>query len=254
MQRLGIISDIHGNVHALTAVLKRLADEGVSEICCLGDVVGYGPDPVACLDLVLQYCDTCVRGNHDSAAFDPDHAPRFNPTAMRALQWTQEQLQPHHLNALIHMPVTNKPHPEVICVHDTPLLGLSTYIYDQFDAACAFPAVEVPICLVGHTHVPVVFSTPNVPDGDPSEPSSVTMTRLEDGVPVDLPVNMRFICNPGSVGQPRDADPRASFAVLDMDLRTFTMHREPYDIDAVHASTKAAGLPAVLAERLYQGA
>ncbi len=130
------------------------------------------------------------------------------------------------------------------------------YVHDAYAASEAFPAFAEPICLVGHTHVPAVFDAPPLGDDDTCSltPADIIVHQVEPGVPVPLCPQRRYICNPGSVGQPRDADPRASFAVLDMNDRTFTVHRTAYDIDAAQMATRQAGLPTVLADRLAIGA
>ena len=141
-----------------------------------------------------------------------------------------------------------------MCVHDSPVDAPTDYVHDPHIAALAFRGLLKPICLLGHTHVPMVFEAPG-PDADHDvAPADVVAYLTPDGVSIPLDPPRRYIGHPGSVGQPRDADPRASFAVLDLENRTFTVLRQEYDIDAAQADTQEAGLPTVLADRLAIGA
>jgi predicted phosphodiesterase len=256
MSRLAIISDIHGNLFAFRAVLARMGGLGVDEVVCLGDVVGYGPHPGECLDLVVRYCSSAVRGNHDQAVVDLNFANTFNGAAREAIYWTRDVLGPLHLSALNKLPpiATIGEDGSITCVHDNPAPGPTDYVHDKNVAALAFRGVATHVCLIGHTHVPMVFEAP---DDDPlSEYTSCNLTAYlpVHEVEIKLEPGKRYICNPGSVGQPRDCDPRASFAILDTAARTFTVHRTPYDIAAAQAATMQAGLPTILADRLAIGA
>ncbi|MHC4991649.1 MAG: metallophosphoesterase family protein [Planctomycetota bacterium] len=254
MARYGIISDIHGNLHALHAVLCRLGELQIDDVLCLGDVVGYGPHPTACLDLVHKHCAVIVQGNHDEAVIDLECARVFNGPAREAIHWTHDQLGPLHLNALYSMKQRQVLGEGVICIHASPVPGPDDYIHDKEMAAMAFSGVDRSVCLLGHTHVPMVFEAPT----DAVEPAlsgqQLVAYLPSDGVPLELHEGRRYICNPGSVGQPRDCDPRASFAILDLNDRTFTVHRQEYDICAAQEATRRAGLPTVLADRLAIGA
>lgn len=236
------------------AVLSRIAGMDVEGVICLGDIVGYGPFPSECLDLAVRSCMVIIQGNHDQGAVDPDVAGTFNYAAKAALDWTRDKLTPLHLNALIRLPHTVFVDKIVQCVHDNPAPGPSDYVNGPAIAAIALAHMERPICLVGHTHVPMVYSAPESAFTGDVGLCDVTAVVPGDGVAVSLEPDMRYICNPGSVGQPRDADPRASFAMLDLDAMTFTVHREEYDIDAAQMATQRAGLPFILAERLAIGA
>ncbi|MHC5024648.1 MAG: metallophosphoesterase family protein [Planctomycetota bacterium] len=254
MSRYAVISDIHGNLHAFEAVLRRMATVNVSEVICLGDVVGYGPAPDQCLDLVIKYCSVVVQGNHDAAVVDPSVAGAFNGAAQEALHWTRQMLGPLHLDALNRFRATEFIDDRVMCIHDCPVPGPTDYVHDARVAAMAFQGVDMPICLLGHTHVPMVFEAPAVAPEQMLDMTEIVAHVPSDGVPISLDDGHRYICNPGSVGQPRDCDPRASFAVLDLEERTFTIHRETYDIAAAQADTQRAGLPMILANRLAIGA
>jgi predicted phosphodiesterase len=252
--RYAVISDIHANLHALHAAFARIDELEVDDVICLGDIVGYGPDPDRCLDLVTRRCGVSVMGNHDLAVLDPAYVAGFNVTAREALRWTRDILEPMHLDALNRMRELEYIGRTITCVHDNPLPCSMTYIYDQQAATLAFRALTTPIALVGHTHLPMVFETRSTHVGDALTPGDVGAHVPRDGVPVALDPAARTICNPGSVGQPRDGDPRASLAVLDLDDWTFTVHRVRYDIAATQLASQKRGLPAVLAHRLAVGA
>ena len=254
MSRYAVISDIHGNLFALEAVLARLADFPVDGLLCLGDIVGYGPEPGACLDLINRYCSVIVQGNHDQAAVDPVTAEQFNGPAREAIMWTRGQLSGMHLNALLQLKTRQVVDGKILCIHDCPVPAPTDYVHDKVMAAMAFTGVEVPVCLLGHTHVPMVFEAPSMDATVALGPADIVGYLPRDGEPIAIESGRRYICNPGSVGQPRDADPRASFAIIDLDAGHYTMHRQEYDIDAAQMATQRAGLPFILAERLAVGA
>ncbi len=252
MSKYGIISDIHGNAHALRAVYDLLGEMEVDRIICLGDIVGYGPAPSKCLDLVLSYCHEIVRGNHDEAVLDPDLGQYFNNAALAALSWTREQLGPFHKHAISHMKTRIRLGDSLLLVHDTPILHDSAYITELPQAIEAFEALDEGICLHGHTHLPTIFRAQDTNDG-----CEVTLQIPKEGESITLFPEDRYLCNPGSVGQPRDSDPRASFATLEYTCpeaqAEFTLYRTEYDIEGVQEETHRAGLPAILAERLEVG-
>ena len=254
MNRFAVISDIHGNLHALQAVLARIDRLNVDGILCLGDIVGYGPYPDRCIDLVTRCCTVTVRGNHDDAVINTKRELEFNGYARQAIIWTRGVLGPLHFAALNRLKEIDHPHESVMCVHDSPTPGPTDYVHDTRIAAIAFAGVDRPICLIGHTHVPMVFEAPAVNGGASLTAGEIVAYGPRDRMSIPLDVSRRYICNPGSVGQPRDADPRASFAVLDLDRREFTVHREEYDIVAAQLATEKAGLPTILAQRLAIGA
>jgi len=254
MSRLAIISDIHGNLHALQAVLSRLGELDVNQIVCLGDIVGYGPFPDSCLDLCVRHCAVIVQGNHDEAVIDPYCAEQFNGAARQAIYWTRDNLGPLHLNALNKLPQTVVIANRVMCVHACPVAGPTDYVHDKNIAAMAFRGVEHQICLIGHTHIPMVWEAPTTNPEDEYTAPELTAYLPNHELPIELMADRRYICNPGSVGQPRDCDPRASFAVLDLAANTFTVFRQEYDVTAAQKATQRAGLPTVLADRLALGA
>ncbi len=258
MDRFAVISDIHGNLHALEAVFARIGELDVQGIVCLGDIVGYGPFPGRCIDLVVKHCCSIIQGNHDEAVINPQCEAGFNGPAKDAVVWTRSVLGPLHLDALSRLKSVDHPHASVMCIHACPVDMPTDYVHDARMAALAFAGVDRSICLLCHTHVPVVFEAPRRTLVDGSI-TSIAAHELISYIPrneasVALDRDKRYICNPGSVGQPRDADPRASFAVLDLARNTFTVYRQEYDITAVQLATQNVGLPTILAERLAVGA
>jgi len=254
MSRIAVISDVHGNLHALRAVLASIRARRIRDVICLGDVVGYGPAPGECLDLVLETCRHTILGNHDEAAFNPHASANFNGNARIAIDWTRRALLQRHLQTLQILPQIAYVEDRAMCVHDCPVPGPTDYVHDAAVAAMAFRGVDLPICLVGHTHVPAVFEAPTDRPEDQYRASDVSTVDLRDGQSVQFQPGRRYICNPGSVGQPRDADPRASYGVLDLRRKSFTVHRTAYDINAAQLDTQRAGLPSILARRLAMGA
>lgn len=254
MARYAIISDIHGNLHALERVLHEIESMGIRDIVCLGDIVGYGPNPRECLDLVLSMCRQTIRGNHDEAAVNPATAASFNGSAKTAILWTRSILLKRHIDMLRLLPHIAYIEEAALCVHDCPVPGPTDYVHDPRMAAMAFRGFETQVCLLGHTHVPMAFEAASPHPEYPVAAADIGIFPLRDGQGVRFAHRKRYICNPGSVGQPRDADPRASFGVLDLRRGTFSVHRVAYDVNAAQFAASSAGLPTILAERLAVGA
>lgn len=243
--RYGLVADVHANLQALDAVLARLDAEGVDAIWCLGDVVGYGGDPAACLARVRERCVLTVLGNHDLAAADPVARQRFNRHARAAIERHAELLDPPDIAWLAALPAT-------ACQADATLThsGVAdpaafTYVTDTWLASIELAALGTRLGFFGHTHVPVAYAEP--PDGP------VAAFRLSEGESLSLAGPSRWLINPGAVGQPRDRDPRAAFGVLDVGAGTFVQGRVAYDIAAAQAAITRQGLPRALAERLTAG-
>lgn len=254
--RLGIVSDIHGNRFALEATLRSLDDLGVDRMICLGDVVGYGPDPESCLDLLLERNAFIVLGNHEEAVLDPRVALGFRDIAREAIDWTRRRLRrqrPDLLERLSSMPGMGYIGGALMCVHDSPVPGGRRYLVEPEDAVGAFRGVDVPICLVGHTHLPAAFRlhSGGAADGASTRVESSPRRSLET---ISIDPEDRWIVNPGAVGQPRDGDPRASFGVLDLIEGTMSWKRVAYDVASAQQRAIDAGLPLRTAERLAVGA
>ena len=240
--RVAVLSDIHSNLEALTAVIDDAnGSGGFDETWALGDLVGYGPDPAACIELLRQHDARCVAGNHDLAVSGRIGVEMFNDYAAEAARWTVGQLGETELKYLRGLPLRLEMH-GFTAVHGSPRDPVWEYVVNSVAALAAFEHIGTPRCLVGHSHVPFVCG---LEDGAPA-------FRLATTGPVEVQ-NGRAIVNPGSVGQSRDGDPRSSYAVYDSDSGTITHHRVVYDIPATQRKMIERGLPHYLAERLTYG-
>lgn len=243
--RCAILSDIHSNLVAFQAVLADIDSSGnVDTIWCLGDIVGYGPSPTECIRLLRERAEVCVAGNHDWAAIEKVNIDDFNSDAAAACLWTGQQLSPEDVDYLASLP-TVLIEGDFTLVHGSPRGPIWEYLLSTYSAQASFSHFDTQFCLVGHSHVALVFRAIS-PDGE---------CVFEELVP-DSPLHMsdaRLIVNPGSVGQPRDGDPRASYAVYDSESRIVTQHRIPYDIEATQREMLEQGLPIRLATRLSYG-
>lgn len=240
--RVLIISDIHANLTALEAVLEHAPEYDAA--WCLGDIVGYGPDPNECVEMVRNLPElVCLIGNHDQAALGKIPLARFNEEAQAAATWTSEQLTEASESYLLSLPGKVSLDGYTLA-HGSPRQPIWEYILDGATARANFEAFETDYCLVGHSHVPLVF-VQNAPKAE-VEPYSI---------PWSHPFHMhpRMILNPGSVGQPRDMDPRAAYAILDTEDGTWMGKRVDYDIIGVQTRMLESGLPERQALRLTGG-
>lgn len=239
--RYAILSDVHGNLEALRAVLAD-ARGRTDAALCLGDVVGYGADPGPCVDLVAETCERVVTGNHERAVTSQMGLDWFNPWARTAAEWTRTRLPADARAWLATLPLVHEV-ADATLVHASPAQPEEwEYLVSAEDGFAAFGAFSTRVCFVGHSHVPRAWTQGSWGrDHDPI-PSAVT---LEAGC--------RYIVNVGSVGQPRDRDPRAAYAVWDLDRRRVEIRRVPYDVAAARTKILDAGLPRLLAERLADG-
>lgn len=236
-----LLSDIHANLEALEAVLRAVDERKPDQVLCLGDVVGYGASPNECLDLVRKRCKTVLLGNHDAAASGGPEAARFNVYARTAAEWTARTLTRDNREYLQKLPLT-APFASYFCVHASPATPRDwEYLLDRFDAEPQFAYFTEPVCFIGHTHQPAVFMAD--PGGTRSLPAQTF--RLDPA--------RRYIVNVGSVGQPRDRDPRACFVVMKEGSGEVEYVRVSYDIEGAQAKIRAAHLPDVLATRLATG-
>ena len=241
--RVALLSDIHSNLEALCAAIADAGGrEEIDEVWCLGDLVGYGPDPTACLDLLLSMEHVMVAGNHDLAAVGRLSLAEFNPYAAAACSWTAESLTPEHREMLAALPVREK-RGLFTLVHGSPRNPAWEYVVSAGSARACLEHVDTSCCLVGHTHLPMVF---RLNDG------GVVGERASAGQVVSL-AGERLVLNPGGVGQPRDGDPRACYAIYDSDEETVEFRRVEYDVGATQLKMRRAGLPEYLAERLGYG-
>jgi predicted phosphodiesterase len=239
--RVAVLSDIHSNLIALDAVL---ADAGaVDAVWHLGDVVGYGPDPDGVVARLAEREAIGVRGNHDAAALGGPEIEWFNPDARTAAEWTRDTMSDATRAWLDSQPVVREIG-SVTLVHGSPRDPLREYIASVRVARANLAELATRYGLYGHTHVPVAFID-DAPGLEIVDPEAGTVHALDERA---------TLVNPGSVGQPRDGDPRASYLLLDVDEQVVTWRRVAYDIPAVQAAIRAAGLPRRLAERLAVGA
>jgi diadenosine tetraphosphatase ApaH/serine/threonine PP2A family protein phosphatase len=241
-----IISDIHANLDALEAVLAHAGSQW-DRALVLGDLVGYGAEPDAVVNRIRGLePDAVIRGNHDKAACGLDDGSQFNTVARIAAVWTGEQLSREnvdYLRALPMGPIEVDAQTE-IC-HGTPF-DEDHYIFDGSDAVMAFDSADRPLCLYGHTHLPAIFrKVDDHYEGAPPDPDREVVLPLQRGA--------RYLVNVGSVGQPRDGDPRAGYGLLDADARELRLYRVPYPVEEAQRKIMAAGLPASLANRLAMG-
>ena len=242
--RYAIIADIHSNLVAFTAVLDDIERRGgVEEVWCLGDVVGYGPEPSECISLLRQTNHICVAGNHDWAATGKIDTSDFNPDAAAACQWTGQRLTDEDVDYLSNLPLTIEKG-DFTLAHGSPREPIWEYLLSTEAAKENFGYFKSRFCLVGHSHRPLVFTY------DKSGVCSVSLFQGDGGL---LLGENRLIINPGGVGQPRDGDPRASYAIYDSERDMVTLYRIPYDIGTTQAKMMAHGLPARLVVRLTYG-
>jgi diadenosine tetraphosphatase ApaH/serine/threonine PP2A family protein phosphatase len=241
--RIAVLSDIHANRQAFEAVLAEVGSAGVDEVWCLGDVVGYGADPDACCELVRANCDLSLVGNHDLAVRGDISIHEFSRGAAVAAEWTREVIRPDHLEWLrsLEPQLLDR---EVGLYHASPRDPVWEYVLSTLLADLCLDVQRHRVCLIGHSHVALAFQR--------REGETATGEVRPADTQLDL-ADSEWLVNPGSVGQPRDGDPRAAWLVLDTGERTATYRRTPYDVARAAAAIRAARLPDSLAERLEYG-
>ena len=240
--RILIISDVHANLTALEAVL---ADAGLFDaVWCLGDLVGYGPDPNECVETISNLPKlTCLVGNHDAAALGQIDLGAFNKDASISARWMQTTLTDACLRFLRNLPEQMEMNGTTL-VHGSPRNPVWEYLLDPRTAAHNFEYFDTQVCLVGHTHLPVTFLL---------QEDGTTLDWRILGMGEEITITGRAILNPGSVGQPRDHDPRAAYAIYDPDQLSWELHRVQYDVLSVQKRIYDAGLPRRHALRLEEG-
>jgi diadenosine tetraphosphatase ApaH/serine/threonine PP2A family protein phosphatase len=242
--RCAILADIHSNLAAFQAVLEDAEGRGgFDEIWCLGDVVGYGPDPMECIGLLRQHNHLCIAGNHDWAAIGNIDTSYFNPHAAAAAHWTAEHLSPEDVDYLRGLPETLQ-RDDFTLAHGSPREPVWEYVLSTEIARANFAHFDTRFCLIGHSHVPLVFG---LGQDDLCQlrqlPGELLLGQEKD----------RLIINCGGVGQPRDHDWRASYAILDTERAMMCHYRVEYDVAATQNKMLEAGLPPRLAHRLSYG-
>ena len=235
---IAVFSDIHANLEALEAVIEDARSEGADRFVCLGDIVGYNADPAACLDLVRDLCDPCIRGNHDEMASSDAPLTGINEMARTAMVWTRAQLDDDRRAWLADLPML-KDEEDATYVHASLLAPAEwNYIYDEASARRHLSLQKRRVCFVGHTHMPNSWRVTD------------SLMTTENGDDIALDDESRVLVNVGSVGQPRDGDPRASYALYDPEADVVHLRRVPYEVAITQAKIRAAGLPEALATRL----
>jgi predicted phosphodiesterase len=241
-----IISDIHSNLAAFKAVMDD-AEGRYDKVWCLGDVVGYGPDPNECIELLAGLDHLCIAGNHDWAVLGKLDVDDFNPDARHVSLWTRSVLTESNHRYLQELPVALIPEEQFTLVHGSPRHPIWEYILYPAVAQVNFDHFSTHYCLVGHTHSPVIFYAPE-------EPGGICRAYVPSANNGPEPLNnQRLILNPGSVGQPRDGDPRASYGILDVDNLTFEYRRIPYPIAETQERMQQLSFPSRLINRLSFG-
>ena len=245
--RLLILSDIHANITALEAALAALEGRW-DRVVCLGDLVGYGPDPNEVIDQVRKIASTTIRGNHDKAGSGIDSADDFNPVARKAALWTQEQLTEDNTEYLRQLPAGPVEVEGVTLLHGA-LRNEDEYVFAPAQALEGLLESPTAVTLFGHTHYQGGFSFRD---------NNLQVVHLKPGpgqafAALQIDKGTRYLLNPGSIGQPRDGDPRAACAVADLDHGVVEFWRVPYDVDSVQKRMLGVGLPEPLALRLALG-
>jgi len=242
-----VISDIHANLEAFDTVMAAAKPLGYDKVLLLGDLVGYGADPNAICDRVREMKpDALIRGNHDKVGSGVESPEGFNAVARNAIQWTYEVLRHDNREWLAALPAGPRIVDDLIEIcHGTPF-DEDAYVFDDLDALRAMHAARRPLCLFGHTHVQV---------GHYLSRDQFGLATADDHRPLTITFDpvIRYLVNPGSVGQPRDGDPRAGFGIVDTAVRQMTIHRIDYPVSKAQSRILEEGLPDVLAQRLALG-
>jgi len=235
--KIAIISDIHANLEALQRSLEYIRENGIEKIYCLGDVIGYGPNPNDCVELVREHCVTVLMGNHDYAGIGLGNIQYFNEYAKISTYWTREKLTDDNLQFLKTLPFTYELN-KALLVHASPKNPSNwDYVLSVQDAQKQLKAFKQKICFIGHSHVPIIFSKSDFY----RQPELLFKDR------------QRYMVNVGSVGQPRDGDNRSCFVIYDDEANSVEYIRLDYDIRKTYEKIINAGLPVFLAERLMKG-
>ena len=241
--RIALLSDVHGNLPAFEAVLADVDAASVEEIWCLGDLVGYGADPNGCVELARDRCDLCLAGNHDLVVTGEIDLGDFSSSAAAAAQWTRDNIDAEALDFLSSLSPKEDGR-EIGLYHASPRDPVWEYVLSGWQADECMNAMDERVGAIGHSHVALFFRRKD--DGQ------VEGSPAEGGLEQDLS-DGDWLINPGAVGQPRDGDPRAAWLLLDTEAWSAEWRRVEYPIDQAASAIEAAGLPAVLAQRLYSG-
>jgi len=246
---VAVFSDIHANLPAFEAILRDSDEVGVEQRWCLGDVIGYGADPDHCIELARERCEICLVGNHDLAVLGEIDTSTFSGAAATAVDWTMDHTAKQNLRILKGLEPSNADGPAAL-YHASPRDPVWEYVLWPEQAADCLAVQEKRVSFVGHSHVALFFSSADGGEGD--EQAEAHGYQAGAGTRLEI-AQGRWLINPGSVGQPRDGDPRAAWLELDTESWQATYHRVGYDIERAARAIEAAGLPDHLARRLYLG-
>jgi len=242
--KIGIISDIHSNSEAINSVLKNIKE--VDEFICLGDIVGYGADPNYCTEKIKGLNCRCIGGNHDFAVVGKVNINYFNYAARAAILWTSLQLKKENLNFLLNLKKKIELEDNVFAVHGSPQDPILEYILDKDTARLIFSKFDFKIYFVGHSHLAGCFSFNK-------NNNQIDYVNFSNGGCIEISKNKRYIINCGSVGQPRDGNPKASYGIYDLKYGIVNIYRVSYPIHLTKSKIINAGLPRSLADRLSYG-
>lgn len=250
--KIGIVSDTHSNIVALDAVLEHMKHIGVDLKVHLGDIVGYGPRPSETLARTIENFEYIVKGNHDKASYDENERWTFNPIAKEAILWTSKQMSSDEIDVLKGLGYTASIG-DALFTHGSPDEPFD-YILDTYDAKKGFSNKDFEIAFVGHTHVPFVWKeTDNIVFDRPVFNMGTQLNNCGFDSEFKVKLTSRTIVNVGSVGQPRDGDNRATYAIYDVDNKEVTIYKVPYRVDFVVGNMQRLGINDKLSERLIHG-
>jgi predicted phosphodiesterase len=242
--RYAFISDIHANLEALEAVFEDIETQDIDDVICLGDIVGYGANPNECVDLVKKQCPVTLLGNHDAAAVELLSTQHFNIHAKIAIEWTTQNLRKEIWNTLCELPLKATVDP-ITLVHATPYEpNMWYYITSLEEAAFNFQFFDTQICMVGHTHIPIIIVL---------DSQKELYVHQDAGIKLDDIEGSRLLINVGSVGQPRDRNPRSCYGIFDMEAGEFSYRRVTYNIEKTQQKMKKIKMPEFLVSRLEDG-
>jgi len=242
MSRIAIFSDIHGNLKALDAVITNAKSEGVQNFACLGDIVGYGPNPIECIAALQKIDCVCVKGNHDDDASSDRFLENLNDEARLSLEWTRRRLSASQKEWLAALPYQRRLGRNMLVHASLDGPEMWNYVRNRFDAASSMQKQNTPLCFIGHTHVPAIYSK-----------EGINVSALT-GSFIHLQADQKYLINVGSVGQPRDGVPESSYVVFDREERTLEFKRVAYDVQSVVKEITSSELPSVLGQRLISAA
>lgn len=235
-----VIGDIHANIDSLTSVLADARKNGATHYLCVGDIVGYNAAPAECLDVIRELKCVCVGGNHDHYCSFDDDLSGFHPLAADAVDWTRRQLSAEQQKFLSDLKLVERVG-NITLVHSTlDMPEMWGYVFENLEAEASFNYQVTTVCFFGHTHVPLAFEKK-------SEIAGGIYSKIK------IQIGCKYFINVGSVGQPRDGDPRAAYVIYNLEKREVELHRVSYDIAAAQKRIRDAGLPVKLADRLSRG-